>query len=163
MPALIVPGQLMGYELPMATRRRNQIANFHNTEAITHLYMCVDADLRKNHPRALFRTGPAATYNCHGLTFGSRRTTIDESEEVRKILKEDDYERVDPKNVSPGDVVLYINSKTGDVEHSATVVSMEALGVPKVLSKWGHFSEAVHLLPDCDYDAERVEYYRVTK
>jgi hypothetical protein len=125
--------------------------------------MCIDADLRKNHPKALFRTGPAATYNCHGLTFGSRRTAIHESEEIRKILKEDDYESVDPKRVSPGDVVLYVNSKTGDVEHSAIVVSMEVFGVPRVLSKWGHFSEAVHLLRDCDYDSERVEYYRVTK
>ncbi len=119
-------------------------------------------DIRRKYANATFRSNPTGIYNCHGLSFASRRTTIDDADEVRKIIAEDNYTAVPEDQVLPGDIVLYVSDK-GDIEHSAVVISepKATLGVPIVYSKWGNYAEAVHSANYCPYDFSRAQYYRV--
>jgi len=82
------------------------------------------------------------------------------SEEIAKILNDDDYKTVDRKDVLPGDVVVYYDT-TGDAEHSGMVVEVDKLG-PKILSKWGLSHEVVHRVHECPYDVPDVRFYRIT-
>lgn len=120
-------------------------------------------DRRYSGPGFLVRGEPSPLYNCHGLTFGSRRTRIWDTEELRKILREDDYIEVDRLNALPGDVLLYL-AMDGDIEHSAVVLSRPAesdFGIPLVLSKWGHYKELIHVASRCPYDYQHAKYYRL--
>jgi hypothetical protein len=47
-------------------------------------------------------------YNCHGLTFASRRTRI---YDVQQVLAEDAYEHIPLNEVEPGDVIVYFYGK----------------------------------------------------
>lgn len=121
--------------------------------------------LGKAHPKAQARTlKGTGVYNCHGLVFASRRTMISDSPEVRQIIADDGYQQITPKDVMPGDIVLYVGSD-GDVEHSAVVVSLpdNVFSVVHVVSKWGLGLEYVHAVNDSPYDCTRLEYYRVNR
>jgi hypothetical protein len=120
---------------------------------------------RQAHPAAIFRTGILPVYNCHGLTFASRRTGIDLPESVWRILDEDGYTEVPLGDVVPGDVIVYISPEDGDVEHSGVVTEVKQVGaarVPWVCSKWGRGSEVWHQFGDCPYDASAVRFFRVS-
>ncbi len=102
-------------------------------------------------------------YNCHGMTFASRRTGIFETPAIRNILSDDSYEKVEPDDVLPGDVILYIGDD-GDVEHSGIVVSIPKkplLSIPLVCSKWGKYAELLHLANRSPYNFANARYYRV--
>jgi hypothetical protein len=154
--------------LAMETRQRVAIDNFHNTAQPIHGDELQAAAYRGRYPGATHRpTAVCFTYNCHGLTFASRRTEITSPAEIRKILVEDAYEMVQINDVLPGDIVIYI-SNDNDIEHSGIVVDVprfvgQILPNPKILSKWGSAHEVIHMVRDCPYNASRVEYYRVTK
>lgn len=106
------------------------------------------------------RCSPTPRYNCHGLTFASRRTGIFDSQTVRQILREDGYIEVSPANLMLGDVIVYF-AEDGDVEHSGLVVELPGiLGVPKVCSKWGKYSELIHWANQCPYSFAQAKYYR---
>ncbi|MCI0488620.1 MAG: hypothetical protein L0229_18690 [Blastocatellia bacterium] len=111
-----------------------------------------------------FRGNPSPIYNCHGLTFASRRTGIHESKEISKILQDDNYQEIiHPHPVLPGDVVLYF-SDDGDVEHSGIVICKPDdtnLNIPVVISKWGKYCEVIHWANVCPYDSSRLRYYRI--
>lgn len=102
-------------------------------------------------------------YNCHGLTFGSRRTQIEGSEAVVKMILEDDgFEQIEDKFVKPGDVVIYYGD-IGQILHSGIVVRVGALGVPQVWSKWGKGYEWIHPVGVSPYKFSWVGYHRLTK
>ena len=146
-------------ELHLHTRDENQITNEICREPIHYGAQLESEDYRKNYPRALHRpVGPSRIYNCHGLTFASRRTLIWIPSEIAKILKDDKYVTVDRKDVLPGDVVVYYTK--GDAEHSGMVVGVVD-GVPRVLSKWGKSHEVIHRLNDCPYDSAEIIFYRI--
>jgi hypothetical protein len=108
-------------------------------------------------------TDPTGVYNCHGFVFGAGRTGI-EGGDVRMILEDDGYTRVNIEQTMPGDVVLYI-AEDGDIEHSAILVRpahKSLSGHAIVVSKWGNFTEYVHDLPLCPYSATNVEYWRLS-
>ncbi|RLB99584.1 MAG: hypothetical protein DRI57_33400 [Deltaproteobacteria bacterium] len=113
------------------------------------------------------RTQPTGYYNCHGMTFGSRRVEIISSKEIDKILTEDDYEEIDPKkeNILPGDVIMYFSE--GDFEHSGIVLNVPSkndyIKIPVVCSKWGCWSEVIHYANNCPYDFSQTKYYRIKK
>ncbi len=116
-------------------------------------------DHKRKYPNGRHRpVGPSAQYNCHGLTFGSRRTKIPSSQ-VEKILDEDDYKEICLEEVLPGDVVVY--RKDGDIEHSGVVVA----GFPEVwiLGKWGQIHEVVHRIQECPYQEAYPSFYRIIK
>jgi hypothetical protein len=113
-------------------------------------------------PPLHIRTHSTNCYNCHGMTFASRRTGIFESSEVEKILKEDDYAEVGLSEVIPGDIIIYTDSR-GDREHSGIVLSINGLGdtkIPMILSKWGMAQEVVHSAYSSPYDEHTLRYYR---
>src|SRR5438309_3982717 len=77
---------------------------------------------KKQFPSATARTKkPTGVYNCHGFIFGAGRTGIDDPQDVRMILNDDGYVRIDAARSLEGDVVLYVG-EDGDVEHSAILV-----------------------------------------
>ncbi len=111
------------------------------------------------------RTQPTGYYNCHGMTFGSRRAEITSSKDLKKILKEDGYEEINPniEKVIPGDVIMYFSE--GDFEHSGVVISTPSnddyIKIPIICSKWGCYSEVIHYANNCPYDFSQTKYYRI--
>lgn len=160
-------GEIFVPVLKLDTRSLNQIENECDTNPLIAGMRQQAEDLRKEYLSAIHRpTQPCNTYNCHGLTFASRRTQISNSAEVRKILKDDGYEQIDPKLILPGDVVLYINTINASIDHSGVVVDVQpnmAVMNPKILSKWGNAHEVIHYVRDCPYPNTRLEYYRLTR
>ena len=149
-------------ELALHTRCENQITNEINRESVRFGDALQVADLQKQYRTAMHRpVQPSRKYNCHGLSFASRRTAIDQTREIKKIVEDDDYKEVSYSNVLPGDIAVYY-SKEGDAEHSGIVVHVDELRVPIVLSKWGCCHEVVHRVSQCPYEARNVIYYRVT-
>lgn len=166
MPVVLLPRG----ELKLESRQQVQITNhFDRRVPIPGEQKQVD-DLISKYFTTTPRTRiPSAYYNCHGLTFASRRTEIILPDEVRKVLKEDHYERIDLRNVLPGDVVIYVGPG-GAIDHSGIVVELMRLNVNgpvytvRIVSKWGGAHEVFHLLNDCPWSENTtVEYYRVTR
>ncbi|MGO8761968.1 MAG: hypothetical protein ACLP2P_02765 [Desulfobaccales bacterium] len=110
---------------------------------------------------AKFRTKPTAIYNCHGLTFASKRTNIFDVDQLFKILEEDRYFEIASEDILPGDIILYF-SPEGDIEHSGVVIREPDayLKIPQIYSKWGKYCEAIHFANNCPYDFSNVKYYR---
>lgn len=113
---------------------------------------------------ARLRTKATGRYNCHGLTFGSRRTCIDEAYSISRILSDDSYKLVAINHIMPGDVVLYFDGD-GTVSHSGIVVEVpDSLPMfPRVVSKWGvagaEYLHWVHRSPyGTDYKFYRVDH-----
>lgn len=156
-------------ELALETRKGSPIDNGQSwSYSIQELNEFAGYKARYANSHVRFRTTPSLIYNCHGMTFAARRTMINLSSEIIKILKEDDYDLItgDPE---PGDVAIYIKDD-GDIEHSAIVVgtrdeiTLEAkLKTVYVVSKWGKYCEAVHAVGECPYRWNTIKYYRVTK
>lgn len=143
------------------TRKGNDISNSQSF-LISNFERSQFPHLKRRYSNVIFRSRPTAVYNCHGLTFASKRTGIHETEEVYKILKDDNYKEVSLNEVLPGDIILYFSSD-GDIEHSGVIISEPEpmLLIPKVYSKWGKYCEAIHYANMCPYNFSNVRYYRV--
>ena len=110
--------------------------------------------------------GPTGRYNCHGLTFASRRTNIPpagdpNSLQVKDLLARDRYSlRVGTPR--PGDIVSY-TSAHGEIIHTGVVVRIDVLGDSRqiiVLSKWGGLGECEHHVNACpDAPDSKIEYW----
>jgi hypothetical protein len=149
-------------ELALHTRCGNQIANQINREPVRFgdVLRVRDFERQYGFPCQHRPVKPSRKYNCHGLTFASRRTWIDSPAEIAKIIKEDEYEEVPFEKVMAGDIAIYYVD--GDAEHSGIVVSVNELKVPIILSKWGPYHEVVHPVSRSEYDASNIRYYRIT-
>ena len=149
--------------LALETCRANAIDNerlYEISPSETNSFRDFDRDYGGNVHR---RSNPTPHYNCHGLTFASRRTGIFENEVLQQILRDDGYLEVARDSVLPGDVILYFD-EYGGCEHSGIVISRpqaDNLYVPWVCSKWGKYAELLHLANDCPYSFANVKYYRV--
>jgi hypothetical protein len=76
-------------------------------------------------------------YNCHGLTFASRRTWIDDASLVPAILAQDGYAEVPVDKVVAGDIVVYYDDD-GRADHSGIVMEGPcdaSLGIPRILGE----------------------------
>ena len=151
--------------IAVETRQNSSIENDHDLSPPSLGEQMQAEALKRKYPGALHRpTAVGATYNCHGLTFASRRTQIWKSAEVRKILAEDGYVRIArQQDVLPGDIVIYVD-ETGDIEHSGIVLYRDNSGllpIVKVLSKWGSAHEVIHGHLECPYSLRSIEFYRV--
>ncbi len=104
-----------------------------------------EAEIPKRYHGMTQRTGISPIYNCHGLTFASRRARITDNAGIRAILEDDAWTEVrETKDVLPGDIVVYF-AEDGDANHSGIVVANEApLYVPVICSKWGSAGEYIH-------------------
>jgi hypothetical protein len=147
--------------LELETRMKTPIINLlDRTPSIAGYFQAV-IDFKSKFSNAIHRpVGPCKTFNCHGLTFASRRTWVG-SPEVSKILADDDYVQVPNEDpILPGDIALYVKDR--DYNHSGIVVYLKQ-DTPWILSKWGECQEAVHAVLDCPYFDCNVEYHRVNK
>lgn len=146
--------------LILQSRRSRWILN-HQIQDISAYEANLFPKYKDEYPDAGIRSDPDPLYNCHGMTFASRRTGIHDPAMLHLILEDDNYSEVAPKDVLPGDVIIYF-SNDGDLEHSGIVVSGPGpLMVPLVCSKWGKYCEVVHLANRCPYSYERPVFYRV--
>ena len=153
-------------EIKLETSKGNPIDNYQIFE-ISQFEKSQFGDFSVyNYPFAKYRTSPSPIYNCHGMSFASRRTNIDKSTEIRKILLDDGYEKIDQKQTLEGDLVLYISPENGDIEHSATIIKAEHtvnnISTIFVVSKWGKFKEVIHSLYDSPYKNCIFEFHRLT-
>ncbi|MBI5662549.1 MAG: hypothetical protein HZC46_10430 [Ignavibacterium album] len=146
----------------LQTRKGNNISNFQNPE-ISEFNKNYFAKIESQYKNAKKRSEPTGLYNCHGMTFASRRCFIEDPNEILMILKEDDYCEINYKDVLPGDIIVYFSN--GDVEHSGVVVEepKKPLYVPLIFSKWSVHSEFIHFANDCPYDKTNIKYYRIFK
>jgi len=155
----------LGRELLMQTARGNQIDN-EQLDEISPFERNQFPQFERNFSIATeVCAEPNAKFNCHGMTFASRRTGIFESAAIRQILNEDGYEEVERDRVQRGDVIVYISSD-GDFEHSGLVVeppTPRTLYIPTVRSKWAKYRELIHPGNQCPYNFSNVRYYRVVK
>jgi hypothetical protein len=149
--------------LQLATRRNIHISNRVESFDADEQNLEKIFEFDKKYPRIVKRVNKNNTYNCHGLVFASRRTNIDDPDEVKKIINEDNYQIIDKKSVLPGDIIIY--KKEGDSEHSGIVVGKpeEPFYIPLILSKWGQMGEYIHMANNCPYDFSNVCYYRIIK
>jgi len=143
------------------TRKGSNIENEQYNHMTTLEKSYLKEKFQREFPEAVLRNYATDIYNCHGLTFASRRTYIWDPNEIWKIIREDNYVEIFEKNVLPGDVILYIDTK-GDVEHSGLVISKPntTFFVPMIVSKWGKGPEYIHFANNCPYTQIR-KYYRV--
>jgi hypothetical protein len=108
--------------------------------------------------------GVCPIYNCHGLTFGSRRTQVDWSPAtIGMILEDDGFEEVRDRAPQIGNVVIYYGDD-GKPEHSGIVIgkqSGDGYNVPLIWSKWGKGFEVVHPLGACSWAGMATRFFRI--
>jgi hypothetical protein len=152
-------------KISLVTREENAIDNEQQLNLSNSLLTDLQGKAKKcreQYKTCTFLVDYSPAYNCHGLAFACRRTAIHDSKDLRTILEDDCYEKVQDNDVKPGDIVLYIS--TGDIEHSGIVVGTGgAYIVPLIRSKWGIGPEAIHHANVCPYDFTYHEFYRVVK
>lgn len=93
----------------------------------------------------------ASEYNCMGMVFASRRTSID-VEHMERILQDDGYRRIAPEFVMLGDLIVY-RDQHGVAQHVGLVCKHDpdvarAGWNTEVLSQWGHDGEYLHSAGD---------------
>ncbi len=116
------------------------------------------------------RCRPCGVYNCAGLTWASRRTSIPEDAEWIKILGEDGYRKLsNAENPLVGDLAIYHSEGVGFL-HVGQVVQIErgltaqSPPIHKILSKWDSSSgEYIHLPHEVPFKESfsdyRLEYW----
>lgn len=150
--------------LLLATRTGAPIPNIQDPRIAPH-HKRYASDVIKAYRGAISRVPFSSTYNCHGLTFASRRTVIEDISVIGRILTEDDYILVDGKSVMPGDIIVYFHRDSGEIEHTGIVVEMGTapLFIHRICSKWGAGPEMIHWANDCPYKDTELRYYRIHK
>ena len=131
----------------LQTSKRRGIDNFQDADT-PELHRKWFKALSRLHPNAIQRTEPSALFNCHGLTFASRRTKVLDSRNISRVITDDCWNEIDLQKILPGDIVIYYDD-SGDANHSGIIVqySSETL-VPLVCSKWGYAGEYLHRVND---------------
>jgi hypothetical protein len=149
--------------LDLATRRQRQISNEMNRTPAIYGELLAVRDHMRDWKEAIHRdeVGPCRTFNCHGLTFASRRTWIDASSEIQKILDDDDYVEVAKAKVKAGDIAIFRTG--GQIDHSGIVVEITPIKGPRILSKWAFLHEVIHYPFEGPYNDCQVSYYRVVQ
>lgn len=148
--------------ITLQTSKRNPIKNSQILKLEkTLLFQKQAKDIQHDYPDLKVRTDPSGIYNCHGMTFANRRTGIDDANELRLILHDDNYVEVSMEEALPGDVVLY-EEESGDISHSGIVIEArsEHSLTPRIVSKWGDLSEMIHGVNSCPYSGSKIRYYR---
>ena len=120
---------------------------------------------KKYGPDLVERTAPTGFYNCHGMTFASRRAWVyGEGNIINFILQDDSYEEVPQSVVLPGDIILYFGEGNEGVIHSGVVVEVSQFlrGIYKIYSKWAQSAEFLHWAHQTPY-GYNVKLFRVKR
>src|SRR5512138_3631341 len=107
MSIIFSPGEAFRQSIALQTREKWNIPNSQSFEISRWDKRQIEED-RQRYKNVLFRTEEIPIYNCHGLTFASRRSCISETTAVQKIVKDDHYEPVALDDIQPGDIILYV-------------------------------------------------------
>lgn len=163
MARIVRPGEPDRTSICVETRQGTPIDNQQEWGDLPAWYQKEARDLEKKFPPPGAEHGSVASsvYNCHGLTFASKRTRIFDPNDIERMIDEDDYGKVDPSNVRPGDIAIYYSG--GDAEHSGIVIEVPADLPKRILSKWGIGKEVSHWVSRCPYDSSTVKYFRVKR
>lgn len=165
MPLLTSTGEPPHTKIIVQTRLQTDIDNIQPWHYAAFEWAQLENEPNKYLPMGAVRVGKACpVYNCHGLTFASRRTQVDGSTDtpISRILEEDGYTRIPEPESVVGDVVIYRDAK-GVIQHSGIVVGRGDFKVPTIWSKWCKSYEMVHPLNACPYNDCTTEFYRITK
>src|ERR1039457_4126012 len=119
MPDIIDLGSLGDRNtIDLATSKKRRIPNAQRPEWRPDRLADAMRWITRSHPAVRLRS-LTATYNCVGMAFANRRTCI-EPDHVKMILEDDGYEEVEPRDVLPGDLVIYRDNE-GNISHVAVV------------------------------------------
>ena len=138
--------------IALETSKRTRIPNEQFPERTPESMQAARHLITNGHPGRIPRS-LSATYNCAGMVFANRRTSID-PEYVPAILADDGYAPVELADVSRGDVVVYADDH-GDIAHVGIVIANELIFGTRqvlVLSQFGRDGEYFHRhndVPDC--------------
>lgn len=153
----------------LQTRERRDVANCQSCEP-DEKTMILYHVFQRSHPFWQNRKAACGVYNCAGLVWANRRTSIYDENEYSKILKDDGYRPIETEEqLQPGDIVIYLrrtadNSRT--TLHVGIVLYFDDVGattVRWVLSKWSdQYGEDIHKLKDVPeyYGDYLIEFYR---
>ena len=148
--------------LNLHTTEKNQIDN-QQFRCISSLDFSVHTTFETDYSLAKFKGRLTPIYNCHGMTFASRRTGIYDDAEIEKILKDDNYIEIKALNdVLAGDVVIYYQDNS--ITHSGIILSNDILNGMRcifVLSKWAKHKEVIHALNYCPYATGIKRFWRI--
>jgi hypothetical protein len=141
-------------KIVLQTRAGRNIANSQSCEPGEIIHINYNR-LSRQHPGWRRRKPACGIYNCFGLIWASRRTSIYDENEITKILIDDGYHRLDDETkLLPGDIVIYLSrtDRERDTLHAAVILAMEMIGtaaIPFVISKWSDaYGEDIHALRD---------------
>jgi len=102
-----------------------------------------------------------SVYNCMGMVFASRRTSIGIKDWLENILREDKYRKLDGiQDIHLGDIIVYRKGEEYShvavlIEKNMTVTSNEYI----VLSQWGKDGEWKHNMNDVPFMLGRPSEY----
>ena len=142
---------LIGEQLPLATKVGRQIRNERRSERVPAALEAARRMVLTHHPTARLRS-LTATYNCMGMVFANRRTTVS-TDDLSMILADDEYRSVSSQaDLVPGDLAVYKNA-TGAVVHVGLIAEIavslrQAERVIMVVSQWGADGEYFHRADD---------------
>ena len=145
--------------IPLATRLGTPVRNSRSPSPSERARSIFSLLLRK-HPQWVLRKEPCGYYNCFGLVWASRRTSIYEQDDLDRILLEDGYRGLeDPRRCRLGDLALYLD-EAGGFLHVGVVAEIRQVvgggvsrsGAPWILSKWNDSTgEVLHHYNDVPF------------
>jgi hypothetical protein len=167
MPLYDAYGSIPHSKITTQTRRGREIDNLQPWQYSSFEWKQLDEYPNKYEALGAVRLNePCPVYNCHGLTFASRRTQVEGSAAtLTAILDDDGYERIPEGRTTTGDIVIYYIG--GLPEHSGIVMGRvtgrSGTDEIKIWSKWGKGNEWVHPVNICPWADSQRYFYRMTK
>jgi len=89
-------------------------------------------------PNAVEVRPPSRKYNCFGYAYAQAHGWFDDPE----FFIEDDFSEVPMNQARIGDVLVY--EKSGDMTHSAIVMTVTSGEIKTLRSKWGKLAAVIH-------------------
>ncbi len=162
LPVLDASGRYQNSKIELRTRANGEIDNLQVWEHSQMEWGQLGEQLSR-FTKAERVSEACPVYNCHGLTFGSRRTSVGPT--VLPILDDDGFDPIAEKEARPGDIVIYSDAG-GQVVHSGFVIQRKQVeiiigtrsAIPVIWSKWGKGYEMVHEVGECPYLEEEGNY-----
>jgi len=152
-----------GENIVVETRRGRQVANSIEPEPGDRERRLYNLRRGRFGRSWRLRKPPCGAYNCYGMVFASRRTSILEDEQVPDILTDDGYRRIEESDAMVGDLVLY-RERTIGLLHVGRITRRDDLSALHALSKWDSASgeDEHHIRHHCwtDYGFDvRLEFW----
>ncbi len=142
-------------EIILQTRVGHSVPNSQSCEPDEKTKTLYDL-FRKQHPFWKPRKAACGIYNCAGLAWANRRTSIYDENAYSKIIKDDGYRPIaTEEQLQPGDIVIYLRPTIDNLRntlHVGIVLISDEIGEIKihwVLSKWSdQYGEDIHKIRD---------------